>query len=61
MLANLSKDPTYVGKVFHVDARNTLGDDPETYMDDWANELHPTSSGFRSIAKKFNDVIQARM
>jgi hypothetical protein len=43
-----------------IDARNTLKE-TDRYRDEWANELHPTDTGFRKIAKVFNDVIQARM
>ena len=41
-----------VKRIFHVDARGTLSTDPATYRQDWANELHPTSDGFRRIVEK---------
>lgn len=38
--------------VHHIDLRNTLRTGPK-YQDDWANELHPTSDGFKLVARKF--------
>ncbi len=38
--------------VTHVDLRGTLRTD-ETYKDWWANELHPTATGFAAVAAKF--------
>lgn len=61
MLQSLSKDPAYAGRVVHIDARNTLTDEISSYADAWANELHPTNTGFQAIAKVFNDVIQKNM
>ena len=55
-----SLESKFPGKVFHIDARNTLKD-TTSYRDEWANELHPTDAGFQKVAKVFNDVIQARM
>jgi hypothetical protein len=30
-------------------------------MEDWTNELHPTSDGFRRIAERFRDAIRSRL
>jgi hypothetical protein len=38
--------------VHHIDARGTLSTNPAHYKQDWENELHPTSAGFRSILEK---------
>ena len=43
--------------VTYVDLRGVLTS-PD-YKDDWANELHPTASGFRAIASRINDALQA--
>jgi hypothetical protein len=50
----------YPGKVFHIDARNTLKE-TTNYRDQWANELHPTDTGFRLIAQVFNTQLQTKM
>jgi hypothetical protein len=55
-----SLETKYPGKVFHIDARNTLKETTD-YRKEWANELHPTDDGFRKIAAVFNAVIQDRM
>jgi lysophospholipase L1-like esterase len=47
----------YLGRVFHVDNRNTLTDKFEDYRKEWANELHPTDTGFEALAKKFEGVL----
>jgi hypothetical protein len=41
-------------QVHHIDCRRVL--QPNT--SDWANELHPTASGFGKIAAKFDEIIQ---
>jgi lysophospholipase L1-like esterase len=43
--------------VHHINLRGTLRSDDE-YKEDWANELHPTSDGFRLIAQKFESAIR---
>ena len=40
----------YIGKVFKVDLLGTLPN-----RADWANELHPTNTGFAAVAWKFNN------
>lgn len=55
-----SLESKFPGRVFHIDARNTLKE-TTSYRDEWANELHPTDIGFQKIAKVFNDVIQSKM
>ncbi len=37
--------------VYHVDARNTVMDD------EWANEIHPTNSGYARVADRFRHVL----
>lgn len=41
-----------IKRVFHIDARGTLSTDPANYRQDWENELHPTSAGFRKILER---------
>jgi hypothetical protein len=48
-----ARDP----QVHHIDCRGVLRNDPQTYREDWANELHPTPSGFGKIAARFDQVI----
>lgn len=36
-------------EIFHIDSRQTLAGFPAAYKADWANELHPTSAGFKKI------------
>lgn len=44
--------------VFYIDLRGCLPKPPYSgYQEDWANELHPTSEGFRKIAKSMKKVI----
>lgn len=38
--------------VYHIDSRGTLSTRPADYQQDWENELHPTSAGFRKILEK---------
>jgi hypothetical protein len=38
--------------VRYVDLRNTLSHDLATYKDSWANELHPTKSGFELVTDR---------
>jgi hypothetical protein len=47
----------YLGRVFHVDNRNTLTNRFEDYRKEWANELHPTDTGFEALAKKFEVIL----
>lgn len=42
--------------VHHIDVRGTLRTD-QKYKKDWANELHPTSDGFKLVARKFQEKI----
>jgi hypothetical protein len=42
-------------QVHHIDCRGVLWRN----ANDWANELHPTASGFGKIAAKFDEVIQS--
>jgi hypothetical protein len=42
--------------VHYIDLRNTLPTGAE-YKDWWANELHPTELGFRTVAEKFADTL----
>ena len=44
-------------QVHHIDCRGVLRNDPQTYQQDWDNELHPTPSGFGKIAARFDAVI----
>jgi hypothetical protein len=42
--------------VLHVDLTGTL-----QTKNDWANELHPTNSGFRALADKIDAALQANI
>ena len=53
--AMLKKVAAIFPHVYHVDLRRTLSNKPADYKDWWANELHPTESGFRRVAAKFED------
>jgi lysophospholipase L1-like esterase len=44
------------GHVRYVDLRGTLSN-AANYKRDWANELHPTERGFRSVAQKIADAV----
>ena len=44
------------GHVRYVDLRGTLSN-AASYKRDWANELHPTERGFRSVAQKIADAV----
>jgi lysophospholipase L1-like esterase len=55
MLAVVSALPEFA-HVHYLDLRGTLKHDA-TYKKYWANELHPNSTGFDLVTKKFADVI----
>lgn len=50
MLRQVAATPEFA-HVKYVDLRNTLASGAG-YKNDWANELHPTKSGFRAVAAK---------
>jgi hypothetical protein len=50
MLAQVAAMPEF-GHVKYVNLRDTLSSGAN-YKNDWANELHPTKSGFRAVAAK---------
>lgn len=51
--AMLKKVTALFPHVYHVDLRDTLSNKPADYKEWWANELHPTESGFRRVAARF--------
>lgn len=55
MLAEVSALPEFA-HVHHLDLRGTLLRDG-TYKKHWANELHPSATGFDLVTKKFADLI----
>jgi lysophospholipase L1-like esterase len=55
MLAAVSALPEFA-HVHYLDLRGTLKHDA-TYKTHWANEMHPTATGFDLVTKKFADVI----
>lgn len=63
MLAKLAADHAgHDGRVYHVDLRGCLPRPPyEGYERDWINELHPTSEGFRKLAKIFRNAVRAQL
>jgi hypothetical protein len=56
MVESLTRVPGF-GHLRYVDLRNTLPRSPGSYKRWWANELHPTPTGFSAIAQKFADAI----
>lgn len=58
MLAGLPNVPG-LEHVRHVDVRPVLDDAPATYRDWWSDELHPTERGFRAVARRFVEVLDA--
>ena len=64
MLAGLCASAPFVDKVFHADLRGTLSNvlEGEAYKADWANELHPTPSGFEKLTQKLvQDCLAAKL
>lgn len=41
-----------IERVFHVDSRGVLANDPEHYARDWDNELYPSGEGFTKILER---------
>lgn len=60
MLASFAAT-TGAGQVRYVDIRNTLSTvlTDDAYKNWWANELHPTETGFSAVANKFAAVLTA--
>jgi hypothetical protein len=52
MLTGLATDPVHQSYFKVVDARNTI-------QDDWKDEIHPNSKGFRRVARKFHDTLKS--
>jgi hypothetical protein len=55
MLASVVSEPAF-SHVHYLDLRGTLKNDA-TYKKHWANELHPSTTGFDLVTKKFADLI----
>lgn len=55
MIAAVCSLPAF-SHVHHLDLRRTLKNDA-TYKKHWANELHPSKTGFDLVTKKFADLI----
>ena len=55
MLQSVTSLPAFA-HVHYLDLRHTLRNDA-SYKKDWANELHPSKSGFDLVTKKFADVL----
>lgn len=45
--------------VRYINLRDTLSNGLNDYKDWWANELHPTSKGFKQVAKRFAEVVRS--
>jgi lysophospholipase L1-like esterase len=58
MLEGLGSLPG-LSHVHYVNLRGSLPNTPETYAQWWANELHPSEAGFRTIGRRFADVLGA--
>ena len=56
MLKSVTSLPAFA-HVHYLDLRHTLKNDA-AYKKDWANELHPSKSGFDLVTKKFADMIE---
>lgn len=56
MLKTLPGQPG-LGHVTYLDLRGVLSSAPGTYKGSWANELHPTTSGYEAVAQEFRKVI----
>ena len=56
MLSTLP-DEKKLNHVHYVDVRDELSNDLNEYKHDWDDELHPTVSGFKKVAKVFASVI----
>jgi hypothetical protein len=56
MLQQLTTRPEYA-HVHYLNLRKTLRGDGK-YKSDWANELHPSQSGFKLVARKFATLLQ---
>lgn len=63
MLVQLVADYSDIdGRVYHIDLRDCFPRPPYSdYQQDWINELHPTSQGFRKLAEVFRHSILARL
>ncbi|MEM6794935.1 MAG: GDSL-type esterase/lipase family protein [Acidobacteriota bacterium] len=57
MVESLPEEPGFE-HVRYVDLRPLLSNDPARYLDDWADELHPTSRGFAAVAGKFDEILR---
>lgn len=57
MLGDLASTPG-ISHVTYVDLRNTLPTSDSEYRQWWANELHPTRSGFLRVAQRFAEEIR---
>jgi len=55
MLDQLVRLPEFA-HVRYLDLRNTLTTGPR-YKDAWANELHPTPTGFEAVTAKFAAIV----
>jgi lysophospholipase L1-like esterase len=53
VLARLEVD--FSGYFAHVDLRDTVK------ANQWSNEIHPTATGFKALAKRFLDVLDAKL
>ena len=52
MVGSLPSHPD-LSHVQYIDLRGTLSDRLNDYKNSWANELHPTESGFLAVTDKF--------
>jgi len=57
MLQDISKLPAFASYVTYINLMGTLSTG-SNYKKYWANELHPTSKGFRIVTQRFVDVIE---
>jgi hypothetical protein len=56
MMAGIAATPGF-SHVHYVDMRSILSSAVPGYKTDWNDELHPTKSGFETVAQKFHDKI----
>ena len=57
MMAGIAATPGLSQHVHYLDLRSLLSNAVPGYKTDWNDELHPTRSGFETVAGKFNEKI----
>lgn len=59
MLASVESE---LGHMHHINLRDVLTNAlPNGYKDDWANELHPKKEGFKRVAQRVSETLEAKL